>query len=529
MRAKARRLKAEHGLHLLIIDYIQLMQGRGRFESRQAELASISRSLKGLAKELNVPIVALSQLSRAPETRSDHRPQLSDLRESGALEQDADVVMFIYREEQYRDADGQPNQEAQGMAEIIIGKQRNGPTGTAKLAFIKEHTRFENLAHGVASVIRPTVARVDLDAMRANFRAIVSLSSPRLTAPAPAIIAVVKANAYGHGAPQVGLALEEAGAAMLACADIEEGIVLRQAGVRAPILVFGALERQRSRRRLRARPHADDLDARRGARAAGRAPRPRGVTLRCHLKIDTGMNRLGFRHDNLDADAARRSRPARTSRSTRSTRTSRPPTIPDHALFGEQRERFEASIARARRRSASTPGVRHAANSAALLRDERVWYDFVRPGLLLYGVVPPPLATTLPLRPALSLHSRIVAVKGMRPGEGTGYGLKTTVDRAARRSPSCPPATPTASTCRLAGRGFMLVRGRRVPIVGSVCMDMTMIDVTGMDVAPGDEVVIVGEQGDESIGVREIAAAIGTIPYELLCRVGSRIQRVYDR
>ena len=152
MRAKARRLKAEHGLHMIVIDYIQLMQGRGRFESRQAEIASISRSLKGLAKELNVPIVALSQLSRASETRSDHRPQLSDLRESGALEQDADVVMFIYRAEQYRDADGNPNIEEQGTAEIIIGKQRNGPIGTAKLAFIKEHTRFENLAHGAGAV-----------------------------------------------------------------------------------------------------------------------------------------------------------------------------------------------------------------------------------------------------------------------------------------------------------------------------------------------------------------------------------------
>ena len=150
MRAKARRLQKEHGLHLLVIDYIQLMQGRGRFESRQQELASISRSLKGLAKELHVPIVALSQLSRAPETRSDHRPQLSDLRESGALEQDADVVMFIYRQEQYRDDDGQPEQGVEGVAEIIVGKQRNGPTGTIKLAFIKEHTRFENLAHGSA-------------------------------------------------------------------------------------------------------------------------------------------------------------------------------------------------------------------------------------------------------------------------------------------------------------------------------------------------------------------------------------------
>ncbi len=150
MRAKARRLQAEHGLHLLVIDYIQLMTGRGRFESRQQELATISRSLKGLAKELRVPIVALSQLSRATETRSDHRPQLSDLRESGALEQDADVVMFIFREEQYRTDDGQPNTEAEGVAEIIVGKQRNGPTGTVKLAFVKEHTRFENLAHGAA-------------------------------------------------------------------------------------------------------------------------------------------------------------------------------------------------------------------------------------------------------------------------------------------------------------------------------------------------------------------------------------------
>src|SRR6202790_3835695 len=145
MRAKCRRLSAEHGLHMVIIDYIQLMQGRGRFENRTLELASISRSMKGLAKELNVPVVVLSQLSRAPESRSDHRPQLSDLRESGALEQDADVVMFIYREDLYGDKSQAPA-DTQGIAEIIIGKQRNGPTGIVKLAFIREFTRFENLA-----------------------------------------------------------------------------------------------------------------------------------------------------------------------------------------------------------------------------------------------------------------------------------------------------------------------------------------------------------------------------------------------
>jgi len=145
MRAKSRRLAAEHQLDLIIIDYIQLMQGRGRFENRTLELASISRSLKGLAKELRVPVVVLSQLSRAPESRADHRPQLSDLRESGALEQDADLVMFIYREEMYADK-GAPPPEGDGVAELIIGKQRNGPVGTVKLAFIREFTRFENLA-----------------------------------------------------------------------------------------------------------------------------------------------------------------------------------------------------------------------------------------------------------------------------------------------------------------------------------------------------------------------------------------------
>jgi len=150
MRAKCRRLASEHGLDLVVIDYIQLMQGRGRFENRTLELASISRSLKGLAKELKVPIVVLSQLSRAPESRSDHRPQLSDLRESGALEQDADVVMFIYREDVYADKSAPPSADMQGIAELIIGKQRNGPTGTVKLAFIREFTRFENLAMGNA-------------------------------------------------------------------------------------------------------------------------------------------------------------------------------------------------------------------------------------------------------------------------------------------------------------------------------------------------------------------------------------------
>ena len=142
VRAKSRRLKSEHGLDLIVVDYLQLMRGGVKSsESREREISEISRSLKGLAKELDVPVVALSQLNRALEARADKRPMLSDLRESGAIEQDADVIMFIYRDEVY-------NKETAdvGIAEVIVGKQRNGPVGTLRLRFTHEFTRFDNLA-----------------------------------------------------------------------------------------------------------------------------------------------------------------------------------------------------------------------------------------------------------------------------------------------------------------------------------------------------------------------------------------------
>jgi replicative DNA helicase len=141
MRSKCRRLKIEHGLDLIVIDYLQLMSGRGKTENRQQEVSEISRSLKALAKEMEAPVIALSQLSRAPEIRADHRPMLSDLRESGSIEQDADVVMFLYRDEYYN----KENTDKKNIAEVIIAKQRNGPTGTVELAFIGQYTKFGNL------------------------------------------------------------------------------------------------------------------------------------------------------------------------------------------------------------------------------------------------------------------------------------------------------------------------------------------------------------------------------------------------
>jgi alanine racemase len=373
-------------------------------------------------------------------------------------------------------------------------------------------------------VIRPTVARVDLHALRANYRSIVEFVGRERPAHPPGVIAVVKANAYGHGAGQVGRALEDAGAQLLACADIEEGAALRAAGVRAEILVFGALS-------------VSDLDglfdctliptiSTPGAAQAVQAAAARyKQKLRYHLKIDTGMNRLGFRFDNL-----RRTLPgllASENLSLEGLYTHfATADVPESALFEQQRVRFERAVGEVAALGGS-PQYRHAANSAAVLRDSRVWFDLVRPGLLLYGIVPPPLASTLQLSPVMTLVSRVVAVKGMRAGEVTGYGGRFTAERPTTIA-IIPAGYADGLDLRLAGRGTVLIRGRRAPIVGSVCMDMLMADVTGMDLSPGDEVVIIGTQGDDRIDAREMAAAIGTIPWEVVCRVGSRIERVYS-
>jgi len=268
-------------------------------------------------------------------------------------------------------------------------------------------------------MIRSTVAHVDLAALQSNLRAVRAFlagGGDGACAP-PHIIAVVKANAYGHGAERVALALESAGASVLACADIEEGIALRRAGVRVPILVFGALS-------------VSDVDgvfechltptisSPAAARALQAAAARYRTTLGYHLKIDTGMNRLGFRHDNL----------RRTLPDVLGSENLRLEGVfthfataddPERPFFDEQRERFERAWQTIGALDVRVPAsgvagsarvLRHAANSAAMLRDSRVWYDCVRPGLLLYGIVPPPLATTIPVVPVMSLTKSMVVL-----------------------------------------------------------------------------------------------------------------------
>jgi alanine racemase len=384
-------------------------------------------------------------------------------------------------------------------------------------------------------VIRCTTARVDLTALESNFNAISSYlhretsfnrEAGRGPALAPGIIAVVKANAYGHGARRVAAALQSAGAIMLAVADIEEGVDLRKAGIHAPILVFCALS-------------VSDLDGvfdhdltpTISSPAAGRALQEgaakRGATLGYHLKIDTGMNRLGFRHDNLKRTLPELLGSKNLALEAVHTHFGTADE-PGHTLFETQRTRFEAAT-RTLDELGAGPRLRHAANSAALLRDSRVWFDFVRPGLLLYGLVPPPLGSTIALKPVMSLTSQVVAVKGIRVGETVGYGGRFTAARPVTLA-VIPAGYADGLDRRLEDHGFVLIRGQRAKIVGAVSMDMLTADVTDIDgVGPGDEVVFLGSQGDKSIDAREMASWIGTIPYEILCRLGSRVERKYDQ
>lgn len=383
-------------------------------------------------------------------------------------------------------------------------------------------------------MVRCTTARVDLAALESNFIAIgqyladeaeLNRKAGRGPAVAPGIIAVVKANAYGHGARRVAATLEAAGATMLAVADIEEGVDLRKSGVRAPILIFGALS-------------VSDLDGvfdhdltpTISSPAAGdalqTAAAKRNTSLHYHLKIDTGMNRLGFRHDNL----------ARTLPQLLASPNLKLDAVHTHfatadepgsKVFEQQRTRFEA-IAATLDELGAGPRLRHAANSAALLRDSRVWFDFVRPGLLLYGLVPPPLASTIVLKPVMSLTSRVVAVKGVRVGESVGYGGRFTADRPVTIA-AVPAGYADGLDRRLENHGHVLIRGRRARIVGAISMDMLTVDVTDIeDVGPGDEVVFLGSQGAQLIDAREMAAWIGTIPYEVVCRLGARVERRYE-
>lgn len=362
---------------------------------------------------------------------------------------------------------------------------------------------------------------VDLSAVAHNVRAVRGTVAPAL------VCAVVKADGYGHGAIAVSEAALEAGADWLSVALVEEAAVLRKAGISAPILLLSqprvgdlpAVVHYDLRVTVTSVAAVEHLAA--AARAAGRVAS-------VHMKVDTGMNRIGVAPD--DALMLARAIVERPELSLEGVFTHcAVADEPDHPFTGEQLARYDAVLAELSA-AGIVPALRHAGNSATALAHPHGHYDLVRVGIAVYGIAPSPTLTgVVDLRPALSLRAEVSQVKRARAGEGVSYGLRHVV--AADTTLATVPIGYADGVSRRLGLvgGQVLVGGRRRPIVGVVTMDQLMVDCGDDDVAVGDEVVLIGRQGDEVITADEIAARLDTIPYEIVCGIGPRVPRFYGR
>jgi alanine racemase len=367
---------------------------------------------------------------------------------------------------------------------------------------------------------RPTWAEIDLDALLHNFAVV------RRRVGSVPILAVVKANAYGHGAVRVALTLEEAGAACFGVALPEEGVELRRAGVRAPVLLLGGFapaqaDRVLSNELIPAVYRPDQVEAL--AAAADR----RGVRASMHLKIDTGMGRLGVPAAEVPAFATLL---AKTPRVNLTGAFSHLAVADDPAdpFTARQIALFEEALGVLRSRGIN-PSQLHLANSAAIMDHPPAWLTLVRPGIVLYGYAPSEKVSPLAVRPALSLKSSIIYLKDVAPGTSLGYG-RTFVAHRPMRIASLAIGYDDGLPRLLGNRGYVLVRGRRAPITGRVSMDLTTVDVTDVPGASlGDEAVLIGTSGRESLDARQVAEWAETISWDVLCGIGSRVPRLYLR
>ncbi len=366
---------------------------------------------------------------------------------------------------------------------------------------------------------RPTAAVIDLGALGRNFKEVVRRAEGRT------ILAVVKAQAYGHGAVRVSEHLLELGADMLGVALVEEGKELRDAGIDAPILLMGSLfpEQAEEAAAQRLTPVVHTMTV---ARALSDAARKLKTKISVHVKIDTGMGRIGVApEDASDFIAALRTLADLDVEGLMTHFADA--DLRDKQFASIQMDRFELLLKGLEARGISIP-VRHAANSAAVLDFHRALFTMVRPGLMLYGYNP--LESVLQgadLEPALSLVTRIAFLKKVPANVPISYG-RTFITKRESLIATLPIGYADGYSRTLSNRGEVLVRGARVPIVGRVCMDMCMIDVTEVPgVQEGDGVVLIGCQGRELITADEIAAKTGTIPYEVLCGISSRVPRIY--
>lgn len=369
---------------------------------------------------------------------------------------------------------------------------------------------------------RPTFCTIDLDNLCWNLRQVRAKVGPRVK-----ILSMVKANGYGHGATAVARALAAVAGDAFGVATLEEGLELRRAGIREPILVLAGTYIEQVDHYLEndLRPAVYDPE---GLQRLETSVQARGLTLSVHLKIDTGMGRLGLPAAEIDAwlPALKKIKALRIEGLFSHFSTA-------ESVDGEYTRRqlatFSQNVQRLRAAAIAPPLV-HLANSAATITLPAAYFDMVRPGIMLYGIYPSrAMAGQIELKPALSWQTRIVQLKKVPPGTGISYGHTFVTERESLIA-TLPVGYADGYPRLLSNRGAALVRGQRAPVAGRVCMDLTMLDVTAIaNVRQGDEVVLLGRQGDAEISADEMAGWAETISYEILTSIGARVPRIYHQ
>jgi len=372
-----------------------------------------------------------------------------------------------------------------------------------------------------SDAVRPTRAEVNLANLRRNLRVLQRMAG------GAEVWSVLKADGYGHGAKAVARTLERAGANGVCVALLEEGIELRDAGIKAPILVMGGYYGRAWSELLRHDLTPVVYDAGQIEALAEEVRYSGSEPIRAHLKIDTGMSRLGSMPRDVAEMAVSLARYPEVELDGLMTHFACAER--DAASIDQQMDLFDEALGSLRAMGLE-PRVKHAANSAALLSSPRARLDMVRPGVALFGV-DPTTRIAPELRPVMCVKSQIISVREIAPGQSVGYGATWAAERRSRIA-TVPMGYADGLSRALSNRGHMLVRGRRAPIAGVVSMDMTMLDVTEIDdVRVGDEAVVMGEQkgplGHDIIHATEIADALGTIPWEVLTNVSRRVPRFY--
>ncbi|MBI2365936.1 MAG: alanine racemase [Deltaproteobacteria bacterium] len=367
---------------------------------------------------------------------------------------------------------------------------------------------------------RPTLCTIDLAALRWNLRQVRAKVGAQVK-----ILSMVKANGYGHGAPAVARVLAEEGSDGFGVATLEEGVELRQAGIGKPILVVAGtyVEQLDQFFENNLTPVVHDLES---LRRLENAVQARGATMNVHLKIDTGMGRIGFLAAEIDFWLAELKKLRALQIDGMFSHFSTAENVAGD-FTRAQLVTFSNQVQRLRAEGIAPPLV-HLANSAATITLPAAYFDMVRPGIMLYGIYPSAaMANQIELKPVLSWQTRIVQLKKVPAGTSISYGQTFVTERESLIA-TLPVGYADGYSRLLSNRGAALVRGKRAPVAGRVCMDLTMLDVTAIaNVQQGDEVVLLGRQGAAEISADEMAGWANTISYEVLTSIAARVPRIH--